>query len=312
MTISAQISEKGYNHLGPKALAVIGADTATRVIFCKQTHWIGYTKAKEVLGDLEDLLLHPMVHRMPCRLLLGATNNGKTAILNRFVGQHPGVENASGDGITVPVVAVEAPPKADESRLYGTILDRLFVPYRHSDNAGKREVLVKFHLEALRTRVLLIDEVHNLLSGSSQRHHEALNVIRNLTNTLRISIVAAGTRAAFNAIQTDPQVANRFIPVVLPRWEMGQDFERLLVSFERLLPLRLPSHLAQDEPLAMKLFSLMEGKIGELSSFLTTATIAAIESGHERIDTPLIQDLLRRGKWHPPSERKVLSDCLGD
>lgn len=310
--IPDRIPDEGRDHLGPKALTVIDADVETRVVFCKKTHWIGYTKAKEVLADFGDLLVSPVVHRMSCRLLLGATNNGKSSIVNRFLDLHPGFENLDGNGITVPVVAVEAPPKADESRLYGTILDRLFVPYRHSDNAGKREVLVKFHLEALQTRILIIDEVHNFLSGSTQRHQESLNVIRNLTNTLRISIVAAGTRAAFNAIQADPQLANRFLPVVLPRWEMGEEFERLLVSFERLLPLRRPSYLVEDELLVLKLFSLMEGKIGELSSLLTKAAIAAIESGQERIDHPLVQSLLDHGRWKPPSERKVILDSLGD
>lgn len=58
-------------------------------------------------------------------------------------------------------------------------------------------------------------------------------------------------------------LANRFEPVALPRWRMGQDFLRLLTSFERVLPLRQPSQLVA-EPLARKLLALSEGNLGAL------------------------------------------------
>jgi hypothetical protein len=38
-------------------------------------------------------------------------------------------------------------------------------------------------------------------------------------------------------VETDPHLANRFEPAVLHRWTMGEDYLRLLASFELALPL---------------------------------------------------------------------------
>jgi Bacterial TniB protein len=78
------------------------------------------------------------------------------------------------------------------------------------------------------------------------------NTIKYLGNELQIPIVGVETYEAFNALQTDPQLANRFEPTVLPRWEQGQEYLRLLSSFERMLPLKQPTRLT-GEDLAFKL-----------------------------------------------------------
>ncbi|WP_449400371.1 TniB family NTP-binding protein [Chryseobacterium wanjuense] len=36
-----------------------------------------------------------------------------------------------------------------------------------------------------------------------------------MSNELQVSLICSGTREAFNAIQTDPQLTNRFEPKVL-------------------------------------------------------------------------------------------------
>jgi hypothetical protein len=77
-------------------------------------------------------------------------------------------------------------------------------------------------------------------------------------------------------------MVNRFEPVALPRWEMNRDFQMLLASFERILPLRQPSLLAEPA-LATKLLALSEGTIGELFALLAAAIVRAIRSGAERI-----------------------------
>ena len=68
-----------------------------------------------------------------------------------------------------------------------------------------------------------------------------------MSNDLMISFVVSGIRTAFNAIQHDEQLANRFEPVALQRWSMGEEYLRLLLSFERMLPLRKASNLIEDD-----------------------------------------------------------------
>jgi hypothetical protein len=74
---------------------------------------------------------------------------------------------------------------------------------------------------------------------------------------------------------------------------------RLLASFERLLPLRKPSALAESA-LAERIYALSEGTIGEISAVITTAAVEAIRSGEERID----RKLLDRIDYVTPSDRR--------
>ena len=80
---------------------------------------------------------------------------------------------------------------------------------------------------------------------------------------------------------------------------MNREFQTLLASFERILPLRQPSRLAEPA-LAARLLALSEGTIGELSSLLAAAAARAIRSGAEHID----EEVLASADWTPPSVRK--------
>jgi hypothetical protein len=56
------MSELSHLDEGARALAVLSADE--RIQKLRQPHWIGYTRSKHILGQLEDLLQYPRVHRM--------------------------------------------------------------------------------------------------------------------------------------------------------------------------------------------------------------------------------------------------------
>ena len=134
-----------------------------------------------------------------------------------------------------------------------------------------------------------------------QRHF--LNVIKYLGNELQIPIVAVGTRDAFNAIQTDPQLANRFEPELIGRWTMSDDYLRLLASFEVAFPLARPSKLV-ERALAQKILILSEGTIGKISALLTRAALNAIEHGTEQITSASLEGCdytSPRDRRHPTS-----------
>jgi len=63
---------------------------------------------------------------------------------------------------------------------------------------------------------------------------------------------------------------------------MGEDYLRLLASFELALPLEHRSGFLEPA-MAIKILSLSEGTIGEISALLCRAAIDAIESGTEQI-----------------------------
>ncbi len=289
----------GVEHLNQSAAEALALTDQERIDKIRSDRWIGYPRAKSVLAKLEDLLSYPRTHRMPNLLIVGDTNNGKTTLVRRFVQLHPAEDNPEGDGVSAPVMLVQAPPVPDEGRFYNAILDMLFAPYRPSERVEKKQFQVIKLLRYVGLRVLVIDEIHNILAGNLNRQRAFLNVIKYLGNELQISIVGVGTKDAFRAIQTDPQLANRFEPAVLPRWDLDTDYLRLLASFERMMPLRNPSKL-HSSALSSKLFAMSEGYIGELSRILTDAATYAVQSGREVIDLKTLKDI----QWTTPSERK--------
>ena len=294
-----------WGHLHTAARAALDLPTAERIEHIRRSRWIGYTRAKQLLAKLDGLLTHPKTHRMPNLLIVGDTNAGKTMLANRFVQLHPADDNPDGDAVIVPVLVVQAPPGPEESRFYNAILEALFAPYNPRERVAQKQVQVLRILKQIGLRILIIDEVHNVLTGPVNKQRQFLNVLKYLGNDLQIPLVGLGTKEALRAIQADPQLANRFEPAALPRWRLNQEFQMLLASFEQALPLREPSRLA-DKQVARKLLALSEGSLGELSSLLTAAAVYAVQTGAERIDEQSLAAL----DWVPPSERRRRAESL--
>ena len=277
-----------------------------RIKLIRSERWIRYTKAKDILDKLNELLAYPKRHRMPNLLIVGDTNNGKTMIASRFQQLHPVDENVDGDAIIFPVMLVQAPPEPDEGRFYDKILRKLSAPFKEKDPPNKKLFQVLTISERIKLKMLIIDEIQDIIAGSLRNQHKLRNAIKQLGNELQIPIVGVGTQEAFNAIQTDPQLANRFVPVFLPRWEIGDGVKpeknpylQLLASFEYTLPLKRPSNLTESR-VALKLLNMSEGLIGELSSVLTEAAVQAIRMKKERIDMKVLGDI----NFIPPADRK--------
>lgn len=290
----------GREHLAERVRPRLDGTNDERITFVRSDRWIPYTRAAELIRRLEDLLVHPRTHRMPNMLLVGDTNNGKSVVVQRFCRLHPWRENEHGDGNIVPVLLIEAPPIPDEQRLYNAILTALHAPFRPNDRVETKQATVFKMLRRLRVQMLIIDEIHNVLAGSTAKQHHFRNVLKYLGNELQIPIVAVGTRDAFNAIPIDPQLANRFRPEVLPRWQAGTEWDRLVLSFERRLPLRRPSDLATQ--MSPVLLTKSEGYIGELSALLTLGAVEAIRTGEERITPRILEQI----EWIEPSRRRKM------
>jgi len=129
--------------------------------------------------------------------------------------------------------------------------------------------------------------------------------LKYLGNELCVPIVGIGTAESIRAVQTDPQLANRFTPELLPKWAMGQDFLRLLLSFERVIPLKEPSNLTTPE-LAEAILRTASHTIGEVSTLLNKAAIFAIRTKQERIT---LDGVLKCG-YISPDERKLAAAKL--
>jgi len=287
------------NHLTAAAAEALSLTDTERIRFTMRDQWIGYTAATEALAELNRVANHPKVQRMPNRLLVSETNNGKTALVRRFMSMHLADNAPEREAAVVPVILVQAPPVPDERRFYTSLLDAAGMVHRSSHTSDELFYQVRTVLPKLSLKVLIIDEIHNIIVGNTKRHRAFLNTLKYLGNELMVPMVVVGTREAFDALQVDPQIANRFPPIELPRWMCDNELRTFLASFETTLPLHKVSGLSEPKT-TTRLHSMSEGTVGELSVLLKEATIEAIRGGEERI----CDAVLDRLHWIPPSHRK--------
>jgi hypothetical protein len=288
------------SHLHPAAREIARLPAGERLQYTRADRWIGYTRATEALSQLEALSAWPSRQRMPNLLLTGPTNNGKSMIIEKFRRSHPPVSHP--DREEIPVLVVQMPSDPSVGRFYTALLAATGAPLRagHPRLADLEQLALRV-LRASGVRVLVIDELHNLLSGRGDRRREFLNLLRFLGNELRIPLVGVGTREAYLAIRSDDQLENRFAPFTLARREAGPEACSLLASFAASFPLRRPSPIATPE-MAGYLLTRSEGTIGELARLLTDAAVAAIESGEEAISQ---RTLLMAGYAGPTERRRM-------
>jgi hypothetical protein len=292
-----------YSHLHSATRPLAEESNESRIRRIRTDRWITYSRAEAALSAMEDLLTFPKRTRMPNLLLVGPTNNGKTMIVEKFRRAHPPIAaSVTQEGAAnVSVLKVQMPAGPDEPRFFGAILDELGFPHLLSDRVAKRQDAAVRLLRETSVRVLIVDEVHNLLSGSRLHQRRLLNLLRWLGNELQIPLVAVGTAEALHAVQSDDQLANRFEPVGLPPWRNGEEYRQLLSTLEAVLPLRRPSQLAKPA-LADKILSAAEGILGEVVSIVTRAAVRAVTSGTEAITSKLIDET---GFISPSRRRRV-------
>lgn len=295
----AKTTDDDLAHLHPSARSIARLPADERIRHVRADRWIGYSRASEALERLEALYEWPKKQRMPNLLLLGPTNNGKSMIIEKFRRLYPPISHAEHEQI--PVLAVQMPSEPSVNRFYVALQAALGAPLRPRQHVSVLEQATLSLLRAVGVRVLVIDELHNVLAGRGDTRREFLNVLRFLGNELRIPLVGVGTREAYLAIRSDEQLENRFEPFALPRWEPNDEARTLLASFAAAFPLRRRS-IIDTEEMARYLLVRSEGTIGELTRLLTEAAVAAIETGEEAIN----QRILLAAPYAGPTERRRL------
>ena len=276
----ATTSELAHLHSSARALALLGNEQRIRML--QRDRWIDYPRATEALRRLERLLETPQRERMPCLVIHGRSNIGKTLVIAKFLREHP-PQFDGGRGLEQrQIVSMQMPATPDQRRFYSALLFELGAPQSATATLAQLERVCRDLLRRIAPRMLIVDEVHHLLAGSHIEQRASLNLLKYLANDLKISVVAVGTSDAPLAFRTDPQMSSRFTPFEMPRWTESDDFRRLLRAFEQVLPLRRVSDLAQ-RPFVQFLISASGGLLGEVSRLLGEAAEQAILDGSERI-----------------------------
>lgn len=144
-------------HLQASTRVEAALDSPTRIRSLWRDRWIDYPRAGQALIKLEHLLETPPKERMPCMVLHGDSNIGKTLIVAKFQREHPdrfddvrGVERRD-------VVVMQMPATPDQHRFYTALLFVLGAPHSASASLSVLERLARELLRRIAPRMLVVD-----------------------------------------------------------------------------------------------------------------------------------------------------------
>ena len=110
---------------------------------------------------------------------------GKTRIVQRFVREHGSHFDPQRGTTRLPVVALQMPPTPHERDFYEEVLVAMkaVLPVKLSVSNLRQRVRVL--ARQLGVRMLIIDEIHSMLSGTFREQRIFLNALRFLANDRR-------------------------------------------------------------------------------------------------------------------------------
>lgn len=282
-------------NLAPQFRKYLEMSDEERIYFIQKDKWIDYPLANKVLLKMQDIFNAPKSIRSRGMLLYGDSNNGKTAILKKFYRDFSKDEYIDEDGDLIhlmPIVYVISESSSDESVMFSKILSAMNVPVNHKEKVTKKKEEVIYNLGIMKTKLIIIDEIQNVLQGPYNKMTQLITSLKTLNNTTAIPIILAGTQDAMSAISIDNQTKSRFKPLELPNWNNDENFSRFITTIEAMLPLKKASNLYQNYELLTYIHELSNGCIGEVIDILKDASIYAIRTKSEKITKKEIKEIL--------------------
>ena len=284
-----------------------GVGQDDRISLIQSDIWIGFPRAEQVLDRLQNLIEAPRQTRMPGLLVHGASGIGKTMIA-RNLSRRYAPEYDPIAGVThTPLLLLQAPPAPDERRFYLHILAAVGAPATaiavRSQNVASLEVRVIALLRDLGLRMIMIDEVHNLLAGTHREQRRFLNVLRYLSNELEVSLVCFGVSEAVDAIRGDVQLARRLDEHHLPNWRDDSEFSNMIQTLIAAMPLEKKSNLKVKS--LRQILALTGGVTSRVFSLVKDLAIDAIRTGEECITDDAVANWSPLWSRHAPVQRRL-------
>jgi hypothetical protein len=197
-----------------------------------------------------------------------------------------------------PVVMVSNPSTGSIKDLATAILQALGDPRAERGTVGNKTYRIKQYFRDCKVELLILDELQSFVDRESLRVlHNASNWLKDLIKQTKVACILVGLEGdAEEVVNTNEQLARMFPdPIRLDPfgWDEtkpdgGAEFRTLLMQLEQMLPLKEPSHLA-DEERAWRCFIASNGVIGYVMALIRRAAHLALETGREHIDDTLLE-----------------------
>lgn len=275
--------------LEPTTQAQLDAPLEGRVQHVLQDRLVRYPAFDAVKGQAEWLIYEPRQTRARGIVVSSERGNGKTTLAHIINRQY----NDRCESDRPFVVEISMSGARDARTVYGRILENLGSPARISHRVSDRETLVSRLLRSVGCRLLVLDEVQDIMLGNEREQQRALEGIKFLMNELQMHVLGFGTDKAFQGLASDPHLEARFTEYVLPRWKADSTLANFLATYERCLPLPEPSHLGREE-VVKHMAKVGGGTLGKIVTRLQNAALAALCAGERSISMSRIETAVMR------------------
>ena len=261
--------------------------------------WIDYSAGHAGLKHLDRILKQPKSYRPQCCLIVGEPAAGKTTLARQFVRSINPPRLSEDKSSCMPIVYVQSPPKADVAALYTNILREVNAPYQATWQIARKQDQVLRLLTNLKTRMLIIDELHCMLAGHFNERTVYMNVLKFLSNELQIPLVGIGTREVHRAIQTDQQFGNRFEPYTLEAFKPDKDYVRFMVQICKHANFH-DVDILQKTTFVHRAHAMTKGLTGETWKLICRLIYFAETEGNGKLKV----DMLNKIEWVMPTQRR--------
>ena len=280
-----------FNHLDAgirEQLNLPTEDLAGRMLV---ERFIVHERLVPILDHIEFLIQMPPQTRANGLVVSGKPGSGKTMLSRAIQRRYPPTSAENGNVGSLPVLTISMTNAREAKTLYNRILGAFGVPDPGRYSGNDRERMVLKLCSAANLRLLVVDEIQDILTSTARQQRIALDTIKFLMNELSLPILTLGTSAAPAAMQVDEHLNARFKYRELPVWRRDKYLTNLLDTLEKALPLGKPSYLSSPT-LSAELMRLSEGVLQTIVQLVTHAAAHAVETGEDQITTKLLERAL--------------------
>jgi hypothetical protein len=274
-------AELNLEHLLPvrRQLALLGDRERISKIY--EDCWVNYPHVGSVRAAVRAVYEMPPKIQAQCMMISGRPGMGKTSLFKRIESDMAALRKRHADSYSCISFSLASDPTLN--CFEDSISEALGVPIGKIRNGLVPEAFCMLaHLRKL--RLVLIDEVHNLLNAGRIDQRKNLAFLRALSSPpMSLSIIAFGVDDAVHAISSDAQLERRFQMYDLPRWRENDSFRAFLTGYEGTLPLRRSSELWQQDKVRF-LIRATDGITDAIVKRVTRGAVWAILDGKEKID----------------------------